>query len=55
MKYIILPAAGAALVFLMALAPDLRAQDKVKYCKNPTTGAIITVSGAPCPFGTFKI
>jgi hypothetical protein len=46
----------AALVMCAFLSFIASAQDKVKYCKNATTGQIITVEvGMPCPFPTHEL
>ena len=46
---------AATAIILLAL--DAYAQDdKVKYCKNATTGEIITVEASmPCPLPTHEI
>jgi hypothetical protein len=57
LKLISLPIVGATLVFILftALVSESNAQ-KVKYCKNATTGDIITVqAGMPCPYPTHEI
>jgi hypothetical protein len=46
----------AALSILFAISLNVMAQDKVKYCKNYTTGQVITVqAGYPCPYPTAEI
>jgi len=43
-------------LFLLVTATPVCANDKVKYCRNATTGEIITVqAGYPCPFPTHAI
>lgn len=44
-----------AVTFILLSAATF-SQDKVKYCKNATTGEIITVGiRSPCPFPTHAI
>ena len=47
----------ALLVFTLLLAATaVPAQDEVKYCKDATTGDIITVgAGMPCPYPTHEL
>jgi hypothetical protein len=57
LKLISLPVVGATLVFILftALVSEIEAQG-VKYCKNATTGDIITVQeNMPCPYPTHEI
>jgi len=58
MKYLTLPSVGALFVFMifMLATAESDANGKVKYCRNATTGEIITVqAGYPCPFPTHAI
>jgi hypothetical protein len=46
----------ASFIIVLMVSPSAEAQDKVKYCKNYTTGEIITVTaGMPCPYPTSEI
>ena len=55
-QYLTAFALSAAAVIALSYAPQLRANDKVEYCKNAKTGEIIVVKkNMPCPFPMHKI